>query len=259
MPAKKQPPNTQRAVALAVVLFFLLLLMVLGSRRSSGGTATSRFTLTLPSFFTSPEPAVEPEPAPKARPSELPQRGGSNENSTDETSGDGSTGGPSITGTGKNGDTGKNSGGNSAGGNAGSVAAGTLPDSREQPRSSTGTQQNDRAGLVLPAVPVPPVLSGTAGNGASGNVRTTIYVEAAVPQTVALRIDLRAEISFEQLPGEYFIAAITELDPPVSRIRRVRLRLTRPDERIRTGMNASVRFIIAGETLIFDNGTARVQ
>jgi multidrug efflux pump subunit AcrA (membrane-fusion protein) len=105
------------------------------------------------------------------------------------------------------------------------------------------------AGTVVQA-PVSPgdtVATGTAVY-VVGNLESLV-VETFVPErfSSAVRMGLSAEVSFEAMPGERFVAAVSEISPvldPASRTLRIRLQFQgRPDPRIRAGMFATVSLV----------------
>jgi multidrug efflux pump subunit AcrA (membrane-fusion protein) len=111
-------------------------------------------------------------------------------------------------------------------------------------------------GTVLQASVTPgdTVTTGTAvyvvGNLAS------LVVETFVPErfSTAIRMNLSARVSFEAMPGEYFVAAVSEISPvldPASRTLRIRLRFQGPiDPRIRAGMFATISLVTNSRTNI---------
>jgi multidrug efflux pump subunit AcrA (membrane-fusion protein) len=78
---------------------------------------------------------------------------------------------------------------------------------------------------------------------------STLVLETFVPErySTAMRLGLSAQVSFEAMPGETFVAAVSELSPvldPASRTLRIRLRFQgRADPRIRAGMFATVSLV----------------
>jgi RND family efflux transporter MFP subunit len=77
---------------------------------------------------------------------------------------------------------------------------------------------------------------------------STLAVETFVPERYAnaARRGLPALVTLEALPGEAFPTTVDEVSPvldPASRTLRIRLRFSRPDERIRAGMFATVSLV----------------
>jgi len=120
-----------------------------------------------------------------------------------------------------------------------------------------------RPGQVYSASPVVSTIGGTVlqapvQRGDTVSPQTPIYivgdlsslmVETFVPERFsnAARRGLAAQVRFEALPGEAFMAVVDELSPvldPASRTLRIRLRFSgRMDPRIRAGMFATVTLV----------------
>jgi multidrug efflux pump subunit AcrA (membrane-fusion protein) len=120
-----------------------------------------------------------------------------------------------------------------------------------------------RPGEVYARSPVVSAITGTAlqapvSVGDTVATGTAVYVvgnldslvvETFVPErfSTAIRTGLEAQVSFEAMPGERFVAAVSEISPvldPASRTLRIRLQFQgRPDPRIRAGMFATVSLV----------------
>jgi len=120
-----------------------------------------------------------------------------------------------------------------------------------------------RPGQIYSASPVVSTIGGTVlqvpiQRGDTVSPQTPVYivgdlsslmVETFVPERFsnAARRGLAAQVQFEALPGEKFMAVVEELSPvldPASRTLRIRLRFTgRMDPRIRAGMFATVTLV----------------
>lgn len=100
--------------------------------------------------------------------------------------------------------------------------------------------------LSAPVNPGDTVSSGTAVY-VVGDL-SGLLVETFVPERFSTTVHrgLEAQVSFEAMPGESFSARVDEVSPvldPASRTLRIRLRFTREDPRIRSGMFATVSLV----------------
>jgi len=125
------------------------------------------------------------------------------------------------------------------------------------------TVDPSRPGEVFLRSPVISAVSGTVLNapfsiGETLSTQSAIYVvgdlssllvETFVPERFVASVNqgMRAFLWLEAIPGEFFDAEITEINPvldPVSRTLRIRLRFLNPDPRIKAGMFATLSLII---------------
>ena len=77
---------------------------------------------------------------------------------------------------------------------------------------------------------------------------SSLLVETFVPErfVASVKQGMRAQLKFEAIGGETFIAEVTEINPvldPASRTLRIRLRFVNPDPRIKAGMFATISLV----------------
>jgi len=77
---------------------------------------------------------------------------------------------------------------------------------------------------------------------------SSLLVETFVPErfVASVKQGMRAQLKFEAISGETFIAEVTEINPvldPASRTLRIRLRFVNPDPRIKAGMFATISLV----------------
>jgi len=77
---------------------------------------------------------------------------------------------------------------------------------------------------------------------------SSLLVETFVPErfVASVKQGMRAQLKFEAIGGEIFIAEVTEINPvldPASRTLRIRLRFVNPDARIKAGMFATISLV----------------
>jgi len=77
---------------------------------------------------------------------------------------------------------------------------------------------------------------------------SSLLVETFVPErfVASVKQGMRAQLTFEAISGETFIAEVIEINPvldPASRTLRIRLRFVNPDSRIKAGMFATISLV----------------